>query len=86
MSAAVVFLAECRAVLGGERDRFRAVWDEKTTPKDRRLLLAMAGCSMTTAARCIGLCWSDLKPELRGEIKRGLARFKGWAELLEGAA
>jgi len=85
MSAAVVQLAKCWASLGcGENDPMRAVWDVKASQKDRRLLLAMAGASVTTAAACVNKAWGDLKPAMRGDIKRGLQRFKGWAEKLEG--
>lgn len=83
MSAAHLKLVECRAVLGGERDAFRAVWDEQATAKDRRLLLAMAGEPAGLAGRMAGRAWVDLSAELRGNIKRGLARFSGWADKLK---
>lgn len=87
MSAVVVQLAACWAAMGrGESDPMRAVWDDKASAKDRRLLLAMAGASVTTAARCVSMSWGDLKPAMRGDIKRGLARFKGWAAKVEGGA
>lgn len=82
MSAALR-LVECRAILGGERDEFRVVWDEQATIKDRRLLLAMAGVTPGLASRQAGGAWVDLSPQLRGEIKRGLARFSAWAERLK---
>lgn len=82
MSAALR-LVECRAVLGGERDPFRVVWDEQTTAKDRRLLLAMAGHSAATAGHLSGRAWCDLKAEVRSEILRGMRRWKAWAEKLQ---
>lgn len=83
MSAARLYLVECRAILGGERDSFRAVWDEQATAKDRRLLLAMAGEPAGLAGRMAGRAWCDLSAEVRGNIKRGLERFAGWAERLK---
>ena len=79
MSAARLRLVECRAILGGERDAFRVVWDEQATQKDRRLLLAMAGESPQMAARLAGRAWCDLSAHVRGEILRGLGRFAAWA-------
>lgn len=79
VGAARLRLVECRAVLGGERDPLRAVWDERATAKDRRLLLAMAGVSAVEAAHRSGAAWGDLPAALRGDIARGLDRFRGWA-------
>ncbi len=76
-------LVECRAVLGGERDKMRAVWDEQATAKDRRLLLVMAGEPATGAGRLIGREWCDLSAELRGRVHLGLKRFAAWAERLQ---
>lgn len=83
MSAARLRLVECRAILGGERDAFRVVWDEQTTAQDRRLLLAMAGESGAIAARRAGYSWCDLSANTRGEVLRGLRRFAGWAEKIK---
>lgn len=83
MSRARLYLVECRAILGGERDPFRAVWDEQATAKDRRLLLAMAGEPPALAGRMAGRAWGDLSAEMRGNVKRGLERFAGWAERLK---
>ena len=83
MSAARLRLVECRAVLGGERDAFRIVWDEQATAKDRRVLLAMAGEPAGMAGRLAGWAWCDLSAELRGNIKAGLKRFSGWSERLQ---
>lgn len=83
MSGARLRLVEVRSVLGGERDPFRAVWDEQATAKDRRMLLAMAGEPAGIAGRLAGRAWVDLSAELRGNIKRGLERFRGWAERLQ---
>lgn len=82
MSAALR-LVECRAVLGGERDPFRVVWDEQTTAKDRRLLLAMAGQSAPMAGHLAGRAWCDLRAEVRAEILRGMKRWRAWAERLQ---
>lgn len=76
-------LVEVRAILGGERDEFRAVWDEQATNKDRRLLLAMAGEPPGMAGRLAGRGWCDLSAELRGNIKGGLRRFRDWSERLK---
>lgn len=83
MSAARLRLVECRAILGGERDPFRVVWDEQATARDRRLLLAMAGDSQAMAARRAGYAWCDLSAHTRGEVKRRLAEFSKWAEKLQ---
>lgn len=83
MSAARLRLVECRQILGGERDRFRIVWDEQATNKDRRLLLAMAGEPPALAARLAGRAWCDLSAELRGRVNAGLRRFSAWAERLQ---
>ena len=81
MSAAVVVrMAEVRAILGGVRDPLRAVWDERATLKDRRLLLAMAGASQVEAARWASMGWCDLRPDVRGNVIGGLRKFRGWAE------
>jgi len=76
-------LVECRAILGGERDPFRVVWDEQATSKDRRVLLAMAGEPGAMVARRAGYAWCDLSAHTRGEILRGLGRFGAWAEKLK---
>ena len=83
MSAARLRLVECRAVLGGERDKLRAVWDEQATPKDRRLLLAMAGVVQSAASIYAGRAWGDLSPDLRVKVKTGLQRWSAWAEKLK---
>lgn len=83
MSAAAVRLAECRAILGGERDKLRVVWDEQATPKDRRLLLAMAGHAASMAARLSSRAWCDLLPETRTAIAGGLRRWSEWAGKLQ---
>lgn len=83
MSAARLKLIECRAILGGERDPFRVVWDEQATAKDRRLLLAMAGEPPQAAARLSGRAWVDLRADLRGRVLAGLRRFSSWAERLK---
>ena len=83
MSAARLRLVECRAVLGGERDPLRVVWDEQTTAKDRRLLLAMAGRGVAQASRDAGRAWCDLLPETRADIAHGLRRWSAWAERLK---
>lgn len=82
MSAARLRLVECRAILGGERDAFRMVWDEQATNRDRGLLLAMAGEPPGACARFSGYAWCDLSAERRGAIKAGLSRFRAWSEKL----
>lgn len=84
MSAAA--LKECRAILGGERDKMRLIWDERASEKDRKVLLAMAGATMAEAHYCKNKAWGDMRASLRGDITRGLARFSGWAAALEGDA
>lgn len=83
MSAARLRLVECRAILGGERDPFRIVWDEQATAKDRKLLLQIAGEPPQAAALRSGYAWVDLSAELRGKVVAGLKRFSGWAERLK---
>lgn len=74
-------LAECRAILGGERSGMRAVWDNTANDKQRRVLLAMAGrtegglCSMWASQS-----WAALPEYLRSEIVVGLRRFRTWAD------
>lgn len=82
MSAAEM-LAECRAILGGERDKLRVVWDEQATAKDRRLLLAMAGHAQSMAGRLSSRAWCDLLPETRTAIAGGLRRWREWAERVQ---
>ena len=82
MSAAARF-AECRAILGGERDKLRVVWDEQATAKDRRLLLAMAGHAQSMAGRLSSRAWCDLLPETRTAIAGGLRRWREWAERVQ---
>ncbi|KXB31743.1 hypothetical protein AT959_05155 [Dechloromonas denitrificans] len=83
MSAIRLKLVECRAILGGERDPFRVVWDEQATTSDRRVLLAMAGEPAQSAGRLAGRAWCDLRADLRGRVLSALKRFSGWAEKLK---
>lgn len=76
-------LACCLAIIGGEYDPLRAVWDEQATLKDRRLLLAMAGHAGSMATRLSGRAWCDLLPETRVAVAGGLRRFKAWSERLQ---
>lgn len=76
-------LAECRAILGGEYDPLRDVWDYQATAKDRRLLLAMAGKVATDAGRLAGRAWCDLPNELRVAIAGALRRWSAWAGRLK---
>lgn len=76
-------LVECRAILGGERDEFRAVWEEQATHKDRKFLLQMAGEPLQSAGWRAGYAWLDLPVELRAEVKRKLRQFSTWAERLK---
>ena len=75
-------LAGCRAIIGGEFDPLRAVWDEQATARDRRLLLAMAGRSGAECGRLASRSWCDLSPEMRAAIAGGLRRWSQWAERL----
>ena len=75
-------LAECRAILGGEYDPMRAVWDEQATAKDRRLLLAMAGSVASRAAIAAQCEWCDLPAKVRSDVIGGLRRWSAWAERL----
>lgn len=83
MSAARLKLVECRAILGGEYDPLREVWDFQATAKDRRMLLAMAGHAQSMTARLSGRAWCDLLPETRTAIAGGLRRWSAWAERLK---
>ena len=83
MSEVRLRLVECRAVLGGERDPFRAVGDEQATARDRRILWMMAGESQAQAGRHYGYAWCDLSAHTRGEVKRRLAEFSAWAGKLK---
>lgn len=69
-------------ILAGEVDEFRAVWDLKAGEKDRRLMLAMASCTMGEAQLLAQRAWCDLKPDVRTRIKSGMRRFRAWAEVL----
>lgn len=75
----VVDFAKFHAIIGGEFDPLRAVWDERASTKDRRLLVAMAGGSVTLANLYAGRSWCDLPAEMRCDIAGGLRRFKEWA-------
>lgn len=83
MSAVHLRVIECRAILGGERDKFRAVWDEQATVRDRRVLLVMAGEPAQAAGRLAGRAWCDLPAHTRGDVLRGLERFAAWAEKMQ---
>lgn len=83
MSAARLRLVECRAILGGEYDAFRTVWDEQATDKDRRLLLAMAGKNRAACQTLSGRAWVDLAPEARVEIKSAMRKWREWSERLQ---
>ena len=82
-SAAVVRLAEARAILGGVRDPLRLVWDDSASEKDRRLLIALAGGSDFERGHLPGRSWDELSAEMRGRIRRGLVKFRKWAALVE---
>lgn len=75
-------LAECRAVLGGERSGMRAVWDNEANDKQRRVLLAMAGRLGSSAhvALWASSSWVSLPEYLRSEIVCGMRRFRAWAD------
>lgn len=79
MSAVRLRLVECRAILGGERDPMRAIWDEQATAKDRRFLMAMGGLSAGRIAGRSGYGWCDLSNDDRVAIVGGLRKFKAWA-------
>ena len=83
MSAARLRLVECRAILGGQYDALRVVWDEQATDKDRRLLLAMAGKNRVSCQSLAGKAWTDLAPALRVEVKQALAKWREWSERLK---
>jgi hypothetical protein len=81
--AAARAFAEMRAILGGERDSFCPVWDAKASERDRRLLLAMAGCQSGTEQFSLAQrSWRELSPEIRSRVKYGLAKFQLWAAAL----
>lgn len=75
-------LAECRAVLGGERSKMRAVWDNEANDKQRRVLLAMSGRLGPSAhvALWASSSWVSLPEYLRSEIVCGMRRFRTWAD------
>ena len=75
-------LVELRAIIGGQYDPLRAVWEEQATAKDRRLLLAMAGLGTAQAGLYAGRAWPDLPADTRAAIAGGLRRWKAWAEKL----
>lgn len=76
-------LGDLRAILGGEYEPLRAVWDEQATAKDRRLMLAMAGHAGSMASRLSSMAWCDLLPSTRVAIAGGLKRWAEWAERLK---
>jgi len=73
-------LARCREALAGAGDAFALVWDGRASDRDRRLLLALGGVAAEDAACLRKKAWRDLRPEVRGAVKRGLTRFKVWAD------
>ena len=73
-------LAECRAVLGGERDKMRAIWDEELSLKERVLLLAMGRRAGPQADSLAERGWCFLPPEVRADVVGGLRRFRAWSE------
>lgn len=73
-------LAEARAILGGERSAMRAVWDERATAKQKRVLLSMAGRAGVECNNWLTRSWGELPEYLRSEIVCGLNRFRAWAE------
>ena len=75
-------LAECWQMLAGEYDPLRVVWDEQATQKDRRVLLAMAGCVPSIVGRRIYCAWCDLPVVLRTDIGLALRRYGAWVERL----
>ena len=83
MSGAAVSdrLAECRAVLGGERSRMREIWDCEANDKQRRVLLAMAGrVQGAQVSLWASSSWVLLPDYLRSEIVCGMRRFRTWAD------
>lgn len=81
--AARLRLVECRAILGGEYEPLRDVWDYQATAKDRRLLLAMAGHAASMAGHLSKRAWCDLLPETRVAIAGALRRWSVWAGRLK---
>jgi hypothetical protein len=75
-------LADCRAVLGGDRSVMRSVWDEHASERDRRLLLMLGGVSGAMLSRHADAPWCDLPADRRSEVIRGLRRFAVWADRL----
>lgn len=75
-------IAECWQILGGVYDPLRVVWDEQATQKDRRQLLAMAGCVTSIVGRYISCAWCDLPVVVRTDIAGALKKYAAWAERL----
>lgn len=82
MSTARLRLVECREILGGSYDPMRAIWDERATLKDKRLLLAMAGRVNAEAANLCTKPWESLTGETRAAVHGGLRRWREWADAL----
>ena len=82
MSAVAVAdrLAECRAMLGGERSKMRAIWDEQASRKDRLLLLAMGRVAGAQAESLAARAWCELSAEVRADVAGGLRKFRAWSE------
>lgn len=83
MSAVVVDFAPFYEILQGKKDPMRAVWDERASPSDRRLLLAMARKTTSEAMFYQRAAWCELPASVRGDVVAGLARFEAWAERMK---
>lgn len=77
--ARVFDFAAAFEILQGKHDPMRAVWDEKASHSDRRLLLSMARATASEAALWARRDWVSLPANVRGDVVAGLSRFKEWA-------
>lgn len=75
-------IAGLYSALGIEYDKFRPIWGG-ASHGDRVLMLAFAGEKSHSYARRE---WDQLPADLRGRIRAGFQRFKGWADRVAGNA
>lgn len=67
-------------MLGGERSKMRAIWDEEAGRKDRLLLLAMGRRAGPQAEQLAACAWCELSPEIRADVVGGLRKVRAWSE------
>jgi hypothetical protein len=69
--AGAAAMAQCLAMVRGEYEPAKALWDGEFSEKERRVFLVAARLPDALRFRV----WRELTPAARGELKRVMVRF-----------